>query len=1092
MRFLLTLFLALLSVAAAGAIDITDTRLIHQPAQSDRHIAFVYAGDLWVANHDGSSPRRLTSHVGRESSPYFSPDGSLIAFTALYDGNDDVYVIPVAGGAPTRLTWHPSSERVEGFTPDGDVLFISSRNSHTGRFAQLFKVSPQGGFPEQLPLPNVGRASLSPDGSTLVYVPGRDVFGQWKNYRGGSVSRLWLVDMNDWSVVEVPQPAGRSNDTDPSWLDNDRVVFRSDRNGEFNLFAFDRRDGSVNQLTRHDDFPVIDLQAAGGTVLYEQAGWLHRYDSASSSTSRVPVGIAADLVELRSRWVTAEDWLTWTSLSPSGARAVISARGDVLTVPAKKGSARQLTETPGAHERTPVWSPDGADVAYFSDESGEYRLHVEAQDGRGEARAYDLDGEGFYENPAYSPDGTKLSFSDNSRTTSWIDLDSGAVTDVAADVVYGPNNTISHDWSPDSRWLAAAHVSSTYFGKLFLHDTKEGVTNEITDGLSDVADPAFDASGKYLFFTASTDSGPVRSWFAMSNADFTATNQLYLAVLSNDEPSPFAPESDEQEVEEADSDDAEDEAESEDGEEAEAEDDEGTAIDLDGLGQRIIALPVGPAYYSSLETGTAGKLFYLRHDEVTPFGAPGPGSLAMFDLDAREETVLSGGVVAFDVSADRNKLLVIRPGGQVQIVDAGAPFEPGSGAIDLSSARIRVEPTTEWRQIYHEAWRMNRDYFYDPGMHGADWPAMRTKYEEFLPHLSTRDDLNRVMTWLFSELAVGHHFLFGGDSLADGVESVPVGLLGADYEVAYDRYRVARVLSGLNWNPNLRAPLTAPGVDVEVGDYLITIDGVEVRASDNLYSFFEGKLDQLVEIEVASNPEGEDARLIEVVPVGNERGLRNRAWVEGNLAKVHEATGGRVAYVYVPDTANLGHVYFKRYFYPQTDKEAIIVDERYNGGGQVADYYIDALRRPMISNWAMRYGEDVRTPISSIMGPKVMLIDENAGSGGDLLPWMFRKLDMGPLIGKATWGGLVGILGFPGLIDGGFVTAPNLAIWTEDGFVVENVGVPPDIEVEQWPADVIAGRDPQLEKAIEVVLEMLEDNPPVTPERPAFPIRVRQ
>ena len=442
------------------------------------------------------------------------------------------------------------------------------------------------------------------------------------------------------------------------------------------------------------------------------------------------------------------------------------------------------------------------------------------------------------------------------------------------------------------------------------------------------------------------------------------------------------------------------------------------------------------------------------------------------------------------LSADTKKVLV-RSQDRWLIADASGSITPGNGRLATDDVQVHIDPRAEWKQIFHEAWRINRDYFYDPGMHGADWPALRTKYAAFLPDVTTRSDLNRVMRWMFSELSVGHHRVGGGDRLHDP-EDVPGGLLGADYEVNNGRYQFAKVYGGLNWNPGMRSPLTEPGVDVASGEYLLAVNGQDLIPPDNIYSRFENTADKSIEITVGPNADGSGSRTVNVVPVDSEAALRNRDWVEGNLKKVEEATGGRVGYVYVPNTAGSGLTYFKRYFYPQANKEAVIIDERYNGGGSVADYYIDILRRPLISYWAMRYGGDIKTPIASIQGPKAMIIDETAGSGGDLLPWMFRKLELGPLIGKRTWGGLVGTLGFPTLMDGGFVTAPNLAIWTEDGFIVENVGVPPDIEVEQWPADVIAGRDPQLERAIEWVMQELEANPPVTPRRPPFPIRVRR
>lgn len=632
-----------------------------------------------------------------------------------------------------------------------------------------------------------------------------------------------------------------------------------------------------------------------------------------------------------------------------------------------------------------------------------------------------------------------------------------------------------------------------------LYSLAEDRSYPITDGLADVTEAAFDASGKYLYVAASTDAGLVRDWFSMSNADMEMTNTLYLVVLAKGEPSPLARLSDEEKAATAEETPAATEAKggkeaakTKDGKAAPAVKDEvKVAVDFDGLAERILPLPVKGALFTDLQPGAKGQLYYRRSSGgANRFAREGETSLVRFDLDKREETVLADKVDSFALATDGVKVL-LRQGQSYLIAETKAKIDGGKGRLDLEAAQVRVEPRAEWQQIFHEAWRINRDYFYDPNFHGADWVAMRAKYEPFLADAASRADVNRIMQWMSSELAVGHHRVGGGD-FGERPPTVKAGLLGADFEVANGRYRFAKVFGGLNWNPELRSPLTEPGVDVRASEYLLAVAGRELHPPDNLYARFENTAGRNVEITVGPDPSGKGARTVTVVPIEDEAALRNRAWVEANIRKVHDATGGRVAYVYVPNTTTLGHEYFKRYFFPQTDKQAIIIDERHNGGGQVADYYIDILRRPHIAWWAMRYGADLRTPLAAIHGPKIMLIDETAGSGGDLLPWMFRKEKLGPLVGRRTWGGLVGILGFPVLLDGGFVTAPNLAIWTEDGFVVENEGVPPDVEVEQLPDEVIAGRDPQLDKAIEIVLAQLAAAPAVKPARPPYPVRVRR
>jgi tricorn protease len=666
----------------------------------------------------------------------------------------------------------------------------------------------------------------------------------------------------------------------------------------------------------------------------------------------------------------------------------------------------------------------------------------------------------------------------------------GAISMVASDPLYGPVPVLHHAWSPDSRFLACTQNTPTYFNRLFLYSVADGTSYPVSDGLADATSPVFDASGKYLYFLVSTDAGPVNDWFSQANADMRTVQQVYVAVLAKGVPSPLAKESDEEKGKEEGTPAADAKAGDKGAKADEPKKDEKTPVEVrfdpEGLSQRILAMPMKAGVYFDLAPGPANQLFYRRAASTDP-GAD--AALYRYDLEKRKEDTLLDKADGFVLSADTKRALV-RVKEDWHLVDVADKLDLAKFKLDVGRIQVKVDPPAEWAQMLDEAWRINRDYFYDPGFHGADWPAMRTKYAAFLPDLATRNDLFRVVQWMLSELSVGHSYQSPGDSVFEG-ETIPGGLLGADYEVANGRYRFKKVFGGLNWTPELRSPLTEPGVDVKAGEYLLAVEGRELRFPDNLYERFERTAKRLVEITVGPTPDGKGSRTVKVVPLEDERALRNRDWVEGNLKRVTEATGGRVAYVYVPNTADAGHEYFKRYFFPQADRPAIIVDERHNGGGSVADYYIDILRRPVVSWWAMRYGADLKTPIAGIHGPKVMLIDETAGSGGDLLPWMFRKFGLGPLVGKRTWGGLVGILGFPVLMDGGRVTAPNLAIWTEDGFIVENEGVPPDVEVEQAPKDVIAGKDPQLEKAIEIALAELAKSPPVNPKRPPFPLRAR-
>lgn len=1062
------------------------TKMLTQPALSAERVAFVYGNDLWTARLDGTNVQRITSGPGTKSSPAFSPDGALLAFTAELDGNIDVFVVPAAGGVPKRLTFHPSRDTVQGFMPDGKaVLFSSPREATNNRHDQLYTVPVSGGLETKLPIPYASRAVFSPDGKTIAYTPNRPAHLQWKRYRGGTVSRIWLYDVATHAIVKVPQPEGRCNDLNPAWV-GDTLWFTSDRDGEFNLHTFDAKAGTVAKVTAHEDFPVLAAGAAAGKVVYEQAGILHLLDPATKRAAPLPITVNADLLETRPRWAKGAEWVRDASLSPSGARVALEFRGEIVTVPAEKGDPRTLTATTGAHERGPAWSPDGKSIAYVSDEGGEYRLVVAAQDGKGTPKKIAVPGSGFYDRLAWSPDSTKIALTDNSWTLWWVDVASGKATKVASERLYAPQKTLKASWSPDSRWLAYTLAGTTYIRTLHVHDTVDGKSFPLTDGLSDVSEPVFDKGGTLIWFLASTDAGPVRNWFSLINQDADVTRAIYVATLKAGTPSPLAKESDEEGGEAAKKVDTGKPADAKGGKDAKKDEPkpEPVVIDRDGFDLRIVDVPVKAAAISGLSSPNAGEVWFLRE-------ADGKTALQKWDTKSRKAETIAAEVDDYEVSFDGKKLLT-RVKDSLEVGPAGKKGEgkPGDGGrLKLDAVQVRVDPRAEWPQILDEVWRINRDYFYDPGMHGRDWKAIKAKYEPFLPHLSSRADLTRLIQWMCSELAVGHHRTFGGDRL-DEATPVPGGLLGADYETANGRYRLRKVFGGLNWNPELRAPLSEPGVEVKAGEYLLAVNGKDLAPPENLFARFEATAGKLVEITVGPSPDGKGSRTVNVVPVANEGALRNRDWVEGNLAKVEKATGGRVAYVYVPNTAGLGHTYFKRYFYPQAWKDAIIVDERFNGGGSVADYYIEALRREPIAWWTFRYGDDMKTPSASIQGPKVMLIDETAGSGGDLLPWMFRKFKVGPLVGQRTWGGLVGILGFPVLMDGAQVTAPNLAFWApEEGFGVENVGVPPDVEVEQTPADVIAGKDPQLEKAIEIVLEQLKKSPPVAPKRPPFPVR---
>ncbi len=1079
-RYLWGGLISLLIAIPAHSQNTSDTRLLQTPATSQDRIAFVYAEDLWIANRDGGNPRRLTIDEGVESNPVFSPDGNHIAFTAQYDGNMDVFVVSSMGGVPKRLTWHPGMDRVLDFTPDGSaVLFMSQRATFTNRHAKFYTIALDGGRPEELPVPSGFTGTLSPDGKYIAYNPLYEAFNQWKNYRGGTQSRIWIMDLESHEVTEVPKPASGSNDADPEWVGN-RVYFRSDRDGEFNLYSYDQSSGQVVRHTEYKDFGVLNLNSHGSDLVYEQAGYIHRLDTQSGRSERMVVGIATDLLELRPRYVSGPSYVRNASVSPSAARVVLDYRGEVVTVPGEMGDVVNHSNTPGVHEKYPTWSPDGNHIAYFSDASGEYELHIrEVKSGK--VRKISLQGAGFYAYPHWSPDNGKIALVDNSRSLYVVDLSSGKMNKVASDASYVPGSfrELFGSWSADSNWISYTTIKETNFEQAFAYSLSDRKSYPLSDGLSDVSQPVFDPSGKYLYMLASTDAGPVVNWFDQSNQDMESSYSIYLVTLQSDTPSPLAKKNDLEAGEKPESSEDTDKKKKK---KSDQKDKPAMRIDWDGITSRIIDLPIEPGTYGNLATPEEGKLYYVDR------AADSDGStLMVFDLKEQEgKEVMKAD--EFQIAARGEKLLY-RRGRTWGIAPVGK--KPEGNMLDLNAIEVKIDPRKEWENIFEEAWKVNRDYFYDPGMHGADWLAMKEKYRVFLGDVSCRSDLYRVMQWMFSELAVGYHRFTGRGDQLRSPERVGGGLLGADYEVSGNRYRFKKIYGGLNWNPGLRSPLTEPGVNVNEGDYLIAVNGKQLTADQNLYSFFENTAGKLVELTVSPSSSGSSSRNVQVVPVGSENALRNRDWIEGNISKVSAATDGRVGYVYVPNTAAAGHEYFKRYFFPQADKEALIVDERFNGGGQLADYYIDQLRKPYQSSWAFRYGKDQKAPNASVQGPKVLLIDETAGSGGDYFPYLFRKFGLGKLIGKRTWGGLVGILGYPEFIDGGGVTAPNLAFYDEDGFGIENVGVAPDIEVEQWPVQVNQGKDPQLEKAIEVILGELRTQSTSYPKRPDYPNRTR-
>ena len=1060
-------FLLLFLAFGLGAVD--DARLLRMPDIHGETIVFSYGGNLWTVGTGGGIAVKLTSHPGQEIIPLFSPDGRWIAFTGEYDGNFDVFVIPAQGGEPRRLTYHPATDITTGWSADGSrVLFTSNRNCVNPRASQMYSIPFAGGPALQLPLPSAYYGEYSPDGRFYAYTPHPNAYTTWRRYRGGLAPYVVLYDTADHTIRKVPRQD--SNDTFPQWIGND-VVFLSDRDRVMNLYSFDPQTDKVKQLTAFGGADIKSWGTDGERIVFEREGYLHLLNPRNNKLTRLTVHVPDEALDTRGRFVNAQKHINDFDLSPTGKRALFSARGEILTVPEKKGDVRNLTRTPGVMERSAVWSPDGGRIAYFSEHNGEYALFISDQDGREKPKIIALPQNAYFRSPIWSPDSKKILFVDSRLNLLCLDIESGKVVTVATDAYLQGfyQYTLTAAWSPDSSWIAYSSMMDNYFHQVFLYSVKDNQRYPVSDGLSDAHSPAFDRNGKYLYFAASTNQSLDVSWVDMSEYTNNPVSSLYAVVLAAAEASPFTPESDEEksatEAKAAGQEDAKKEAETKDKAKA-------VKVDIEGIRDRIVAVPVPAGEYLGLLSGEEGKLHFL--ELIRPSNK---SKLHCFDLKERKDEVILEEISGYTLSGDGKKLLYVAGKNDFFIVDAGKKPKPGDGKLNLAELEVYSEPKAEWAQMLHEAWRIHREFFYDPGMHGQDWPAVWDQYKSYIPYIAHRSDLNYLIGMINGELCVGHAYVGGGEF--PEVKPVPGGLLGADYEVAEGFYRIKKIYRGENWNPELRSPLTEPGVNVKEGDFILEVNGAPVKATDSIYAFFQKTADKQVVIKVNSRPVLDGARTVTVVPIAGEYGLRHREWIEANRKKVAALSNGRVGYVYLPDTSVPGFTYFTRYYFANLDKQAVVVDERFNGGGYAADYIVDHLDRPLLNYWIARYGKPQWSPTAAVFGPKAMIINEWAGSGGDALPFYFRKRGIGPLIGTRTWGGLVGISGYPVLMDGGDMTSPTIGYASEKGeFGIENEGVAPDIEVEITPADFIAGRDPQLEKTVQWLLDALKKNPP--------------
>jgi tricorn protease len=1084
--------------------------LLRDPSLSQDRIAFRYADDIWTVSRQGGEAERLTSDGKVLAGPFYSPDGASIAYTAHLNGGTDVYIIPATGGVPRRITWHPSGSYVEGWSPDSKDVLILSMASSFRHYLRLFRVHADGsGVPELLPLPSGFEGSFSPDGQSLAYQPFTKWQPAWKRYVGGQTTPIWIVNLKTLDLVKVPRE--NSNDSNPVWAGN-FVYFLSDRNGPVSLFRYDTATKEVKQVQPNTGYDLKSFQAGPGALVYEQFGSIHLLDTVTNTDKTVSIQVHGELASLAPHRVNlAPDEIQNAALSPTGARAVFEAHGEIFTVPAEKGDTRNLTQTPGVAERDPSWSPDGKTIAYFSDASGEYQLYLHDQTGFKPPTVIDLGPDpSYFYGPTWSPDSKHIAYTDKHDRLWIVDLPAGKPVLIDKSTYGSFGTDFGPAWSPDSKWIAYHRDLDNQLKAIFLYSLETHKFTQVTDGMSDAFSPSFDLNGKYLYFLASTDDGPSKAGIDLSSLDRAQTTAAYVVVLAKYGSSPVPPESDDEKIKDESKKDDNKNADNKDSDKKNAEkkdaakkdddkkDDKDkkdadkpveVKIDLEKIGDRILALPIPARNYGSISAGKTGVLFL---GETAPFGRSsgdggGPGIRAIwrFTLEKRQPETVLNDLDNFIVSADGTKVLYARKGGWT-IVSAD-DLKPGDGApgksLNLSGLETTVDLRAEWRQIYHETWRIERDFLYDPHTHGLSIPKIEAKYKPYLDGLASRSEFSYLSTEMLGEITIGHMFIRGPHEPDNGPKT---GLLGADYEVKNGRYRIAKILGGQNWPPGLASPLTLPGVYVHEGAYLLAVNGRELHAADNLYEFFDGTAGKQTILHIAYNAEGKDAKDVTVVPIDDEDGLRNLDWIEANRRKVSELSGGKVAYVYMPNTGGSGYTNFNRYFYSQLDKQGLVLDERYNEGGLIADYVVDVLKRFPLSGAIERDGKPIHDPVGAIFGPKVMLINQNSGSGGDAMPWYFRKAGVGKLVGTRTWGGLVGIGGYPTLLDGGGVTAPRYAIYGLNGdWEVENHGVAPDVPVEELPKDVAAGHDRQLETGVQLVLDELKAHP--IPEMPVPP-----
>ncbi|HVS98238.1 MAG TPA: PDZ domain-containing protein [Puia sp.] len=1075
------------------------TRLLRQPSLSATQLAFEYGGDIWVVDKNGGEARRITSTAATESDPHFSPDGKWIAFTSDRSGFPAVYVVDAEGGIPKRLTWYPAPALARGWTPDGkQVLYSSPRETAPVGYGRMWSVAVTGGPSQLLPAPWGRDGSLSPDGKKIVIdrVSRWDV--EWRHYRGGQNTPLEVLDLESLSEQPIPN-TDRTMDIHPVWQ-GDAIYFLSDRDFIMNVWAYPAGGGALREVTSYKEGDVKWLTGNGKELAFERAGFLYLLDPASGRTTQPNITVHGDFPWAEPHWENVTTRLQDVSLSPTGKRIIGEARGDVFTIPVENGNARNLTHSSDVADRRPLWSPDGKQIAWFSDKGGEgYALYITDQEGAGEAKKISIGESKLAWEPTWSPDGKYIAFDDNKARIRVVELATGKISTVD---VAGANNErggLGLTWSPDSKWLVYSKAAENNFQRVTVWSVATGKTEALSDPMANAAHPVWDRDGRHLYFLASTEVGLASGWANTSTILSRPSFAAYVIVLRKDDPTPFPLKSDEEpdtaaatKTPGAASGDkaggaaadksgaaASDKngAKSDTSGKAAARKDDARAvrIDFDGIDRRTLPLPMPSGNYQSLRSGPKGSVFILGGD----------GTISKFTLDTKklDEFVTHAGNV--HVSANGEKML-FQSGRTWRVVSTAKPPSPAEGTVGVN-IRMLLDRIEEWKQIFTEGWRYERDYFYDPGLHGRDWDAVWKYYSPQLPYIRHRADLTYLLDQLGGELSVGHSFVFGGDF--PEVDTIRASALGADLAAHDGRWQIKRIFTAESWNPDLRAPLAQPNLKVAEGDYILSIDGQPLTADRDPYELLDGKAGVQTLLQVNNKPSTEGAWTIKVEPIAGEGALRQRAWVEDNRRKVDELSHGRLGYVWVPNTGGPGFVSFNRYFFAQQDKQGAVIDERFNGGGLLDDYMVDLMIRRIraaVTNEAPG-GRALRLP-AGILGPKVLLINELAGSGGDFFPWIFRHQQVGPLIGTRTWGGLVASAVHYSFVDGGAMTAPVNAVFDPIGhkWIAENQGVPPDIEVKDDAVSVSHGRDVQLERAVEECLRLLDKEPAPSVEHPPY------